>query len=299
MEAPSRAPQARAAHSTQCRDLATCRIACDEGSTAACRSVGAIVFDEKTEPAAPYFERACPGTNPVSKGADAEGCYRLGLLLDSGRSIAPDLPRARSLWTAACELGYAQSCYTLAYDLEKKAAPADGAKAEALYVRACELDVSLCASAAEAVDAGLAGAPDETRARALLRSACDAGGKEECKRLSDMDDRLTPRETAFYRELIVSHGTANMARSPRTRAEAKARAEAAVLALNQGADFDRIAAKYDDTRRWQLERRSVRLSLINTAEHTTRRPQPEFLIKPRQATFFSDALGYHVIYRVR
>ncbi len=298
VDAPSRPPKAPTAHSTKCLDLATCRVACDEGATAACRSVGAMVYDEKTEPAAPYFERACPVGNPVAKGADAEGCYRLALLLDSGRTIAPDRPRAISLWTAACELGHAQSCYVLAHQIPKNG-PADGAKTKALFIRACDLHVSLCAAAAEAVDAGSTGAPDEALARSLLRKACDAELYEECKSLRDMDDRVAPRETAFYREIIISHDKAIVPLSMRPRAEARARAEAAARELNGGADFYRIASTYDDSRRRQLERRSVRLSLINTAEHTTRRPQPEFLVKPGQATFFADAGGYHVIYRLK
>jgi hypothetical protein len=305
VDAPSKAPQAPTAHSTKCIDLPTCKIACDEGATEACGSVGEMVFDQKTEPAAPYFERACPETSPVAsppraiaKGADLRGCYRLALLLDTGRTIAADPARALSLWAGACDLGHAPSCSALANRLSTAMAP-DGAKAEALLVRACELDVASCAAAAEAIDAGVAGAPDETKARALLRKACDAGRKEECKTLSDMDDRLTPREIAIYRVLVVSHGQASMPRSPRPRAEARTLAEAAVLALNQGADFDRVADQYDDRRYGRFERRSVRLSLIDTAEHTTRRPQPEFLVKPGQATFFASAFGYHVIYRVR
>jgi hypothetical protein len=231
------------------------------------------------------------------------------VLLVDGRGIAADPPRATALWAAACERGYARACSTLALEHQLGAHVAkDGPKALALYTRACDLgELGGCSHAATSLDEGIGVTPDEAKARVFLQKACDGGSKSDCGRLRDMDDRVSPREIAVYRVFHVSHREARIDKKDRSPEEAKKLAVAAVAALDRGGAFDAIANKYDGTDRIAAIGRAPRTSFrlkpsteVPQPELTTRRPQPEFSVKPGKATYLPNpSFGFIVVYRVR
>ncbi len=289
-----------------CEGLAPCKTACEGGSTAACRRAGLATLHDAPEVAATHFALSCPS---VATG-DPEGCHLLGVLLVDGRGIAADVPRALQLWAATCEGGYARSCSTLALEYKVGAhLQQDGAKVLALYMRSCDLgELGGCSAAAQVLDEGIVGVPaDEARAHALVKKCCDAGGKFECGRLADMDDRVTPRERAVYRAFHVSHRDAKLDKVDRSPEEAKRLAAAAAAALGRGTPFDTVADKYGgaDTlaRVGRGERVSFRLkppTQTPPPPYTSARPQPEFGVKAGKATVLTNpTFGFVVVYRVR
>jgi len=85
--------------------------------------------------AAEFFQKSCDNDN-------AEACYNLANMYDSGLGIYKDDQKAVMLFTKACDGGFIDSCYNLGmmYD-SGEGVTKDVVKAFTLFYKTCEKDI--------------------------------------------------------------------------------------------------------------------------------------------------------------
>jgi len=125
--------------------------------------------------------RAVPALEAACADKQATSCVSLGSLYDGGFGIARDRKKAGGYYKSACDLGDKPGCARLAVlEAQGLGVPANAARARKTLEALCTEKVpEACIGLAQILQrTGLAA--DRDRARALLKSACDAGSAEAC-----------------------------------------------------------------------------------------------------------------------
>lgn len=141
--------------------------ACNDGSAAACHSIGLKWAQAQKHPQSRYqswkhFKMAC-------EGGYAPGCQKL-----------------KSLNEAACFDGLAKGCWNLGemYRLGKKSIPANLSQARRYFWAACrDKFARACYQLGVLWEQGGGGPINARKARVFFRKACRGGWKEACVRV--------------------------------------------------------------------------------------------------------------------
>jgi hypothetical protein len=166
-------PEADAATTAKVR--AALDRACGLGHLESCAALASRA-DTKASEALPLLERACVAKNP-------RACARLGERLESGKDVAADPARARTILAVACEGGESGSCALLGQLLlTTRGGERDPTNARGRLERACADDqVASCRELAQLLRAGDGGAKDTVRALEIYDSACAQGDAAACR----------------------------------------------------------------------------------------------------------------------
>lgn len=124
--------------------------ACEKGSAESCKNLGVLVRDGLVGPRDPkraseLFEKACPD--------NVGACNEIALAYERGVGVTKDLPKALSLYAAACDGGLALGCMNYGIALRdgmglpakdpKKAREAFGKACQAGEQRACAMEKAI------------------------------------------------------------------------------------------------------------------------------------------------------------
>ena len=160
--------------------LADDRLACDQGQMAACISAGVVL--ETGRGAAVDVPAAAALYEKGCAGGNPHGCHNLGRLYHFGHGVARDRDRARALYDKACATGHGTACVMQAHLLLRngKDPEADGRAAD-LYEKACGADAPAgCGALGTMIAVGRGRPLDLPRAYALYKQGCDAGDPSSC-----------------------------------------------------------------------------------------------------------------------
>jgi TPR repeat protein len=131
---------------------------------------------------------------------DAVQCSVLGVMLELGRGLPMDPPRAADAFAAACQLGNARGCTNLGGLYESGAGlRASLPRASAFFFKGCQQgDHEGCYRLGRMHELGLGHRQDATRAAGLFETSCIAGHAQSCLELATMNDRgaVIPRNPA-------------------------------------------------------------------------------------------------------
>ena len=125
--------------------------------------------------------RAVPSLEAACVDKQSTSCVSLGSLYDGGFGIPRDRKKAASYYKNACDLGDKPGCARLAVlEAQGLGVPMNAARARKTLESLCAEKIpEACIGLAQILQrTGLAS--DRDRARALLKSACDAGSGEAC-----------------------------------------------------------------------------------------------------------------------
>ncbi len=127
-----------------------------------------------------YFQNLCDQN-------DAKACLALGAMYHVGDGVHQNFPKARELYTKACQLELAEGCTHLAYMYENGHAGIHPAKALDLYAKACEMgDMSACASVAKLYENGVGTDENMQKAVDYYDKACEAADAKSCTHLGTL-----------------------------------------------------------------------------------------------------------------
>jgi hypothetical protein len=194
------------AHLCDPKNTEECRAECDKGSLESCYNFGIY---QSPATASPYLKKACDGGHGNSCGALAiyiltlrkgdaaraeaigqatrgcelggsESCSALGVALSQDHK---DDAGAVKAYRRSCAFGDDEGCRKLGdFYLFGWGVKIDVARANALYVRACEgSDALACFALAEAFASGKNAPKDPAKAADYKHKACVRGFKEACK----------------------------------------------------------------------------------------------------------------------
>ncbi len=119
---------------------------------------------------------------------DATGCFNFAFMLENGRGIAADVPRALGGYEQACKGDMVLACSKLGVmlvnqldDLDPSRRSDTAARAVRLLERGCSGGVAMaCANQAWMFESGSAGEQNLSRAAQLYTRACDGGAWFGC-----------------------------------------------------------------------------------------------------------------------
>ena len=132
--------------------------------------------------AAVAFGQACDAGN-------ARSCASLGLLVQDGRGVDKDIPKATDLYDKACRLGAGVGCFNLGLmalsgnGVARDKAAADGqfARAREVYGKACDAgNGGACLNMAFLYEGGFGVEMDLGKAKELDDKGCVAGEQDAC-----------------------------------------------------------------------------------------------------------------------
>jgi TPR repeat protein len=148
--------------------------ACDLGDPAACQSFLSFV----ARGGSTALDHACRSGDPYS-------CFYLATVLNAGRAIPRDPPRALALFQSACTYGYDRGCGAAGQMyLAGQGTVPSASLALTNFERACTSGWGQsCADAANLYRNGSTGSFDSTRANQLLARACELSYDPACSTL--------------------------------------------------------------------------------------------------------------------
>lgn len=193
-------------------DAPGCTKKCDAGDLESCfRLAGLYGRGKGVEKS---FERTVELLSKGCDGGHAQSCGELGFLFDNGAGVQKNAERAARYYEKGCEKGHLPACVNLGTSLEARAGPGDLNAAARWYRKACEGNeasgcfnlgnlhrlakdyggaAALWAKACDGKDPAAcynlavmhregSGIPkDESKAKKLMRRACELGEKAACK----------------------------------------------------------------------------------------------------------------------
>lgn len=135
----------------------------------------------------------CDGTYLPTRGGSSFPLSPADLVeLRKKPGLATHLPTPASYLArpeTACRAGDGAACLEAARAWERSVGTrgSDAAKAQSFFDRGCDLgNVEACVALGMSLAGGLAGAPNEPRARTALEKACNGNSGEGCRRLGDL-----------------------------------------------------------------------------------------------------------------
>src|SRR5690606_27296417 len=122
---------------------------------------------------------------------DGIACGALGSMLETGVGVARDVGASLTRRQRACHLRNSLACHEAARLLMQVGDEATLAKAREFLEHGCRIgDPAQCGTLAIMVRHGRGGLPDETRARALWREACQRRHLAACLDLIGRNEKL-------------------------------------------------------------------------------------------------------------
>jgi serine/threonine protein kinase len=164
----------------------------------------AEAFDQQKNyaAAAPLYDQACAGGNPVA-------CRQLARMFTLGLGVARDDSRAVTLYTKACDAGNAEGCMNLGVRyMNGRGVAKDDAQATTLFTKACDAgNADGCTNLGTMNEHGVGVAKDDARAVTLYSKACDAGSAIGCGNLGKLYVRVHGNAVDVSRALpLISKG---------------------------------------------------------------------------------------------
>ena len=123
-----------------------------------------------TPPAAGACDFTLASCEPSCAAGDGVSCYRLGRLLSSDYFGARNEPRAAQLFAAACAAGVGDACNAIAAGVRDD--EHDGARAAALFEKACEMNSAKACLNGGTLRAHYPAFADVPKARAMYDRGC-------------------------------------------------------------------------------------------------------------------------------
>ncbi len=149
------------------------------------RQAEALDQQKNSAGAAPLYDQACAGGNPLA-------CRQLARMYTSGQGVTKDESRAVTLYSKACDGGNAEGCMNLGVRyMNGRGVTRDDAQAMALFTKACDAgNADGCTNLGTMNERGAGVVKDDTRAVALYSKACDAGSAIGCGNLGKLYVRV-------------------------------------------------------------------------------------------------------------
>lgn len=175
--------------------------ACNRGDGAACEKLGKMYYQGLGVPgdlarAASLYDRAC-------RAGSASGCGALGEMYAGGQGVAKESATAVKLLRRGCDGGDARSCGGLGVMYEKGTGVArDHQKALDLLHRACRANDDVACSLLESMGDAEALARSRPYKVQGLRSGCQAGIADACRKLQQMGEPLPAQEQSGCPEAV-------------------------------------------------------------------------------------------------
>ena len=175
------APSAGVAHACAPGDAGDCETQCGRGSAASCHTLALMLERGRGVPA--DDPRAARLYKQACDGGVAAGCSGLGFMVAKGRGVPQDDAAATRLFRKACDAGDARGCTNLGfmYVRGRGGLAQDLARGVQLYARGCDGgDANGCRNLGVMHDRGASVPADAARAAELFRRACDGGVMPAC-----------------------------------------------------------------------------------------------------------------------